>query len=117
MAKKNGWNADEMQGSLISDMEQEVKQGYKEMNKPADGVGNKVEEPIHPAPDMGGENRGGKFDNEPTKGVQANMPLSLYNRMKQLKFNTDQTFQSMFQEAMDLWLDVQEGKMKVQKVE
>ena len=33
MAKKNGWNADEMQGSLISDMEQEVKQGYKEMNK------------------------------------------------------------------------------------
>lgn len=52
---------------------------------------------------------------EPTKGVQANLPLSLYNRMKRLKFETDESFQSMFQRAMDLFLDVEEGKITVAK--
>ena len=50
---------------------------------------------------------------EPTKGVQANLPISLYNRMKRLKFETDESFQSMFQRAMELFLDVEEGKLVV----
>ena len=112
---KGAWDAEQMQGTLITEMQQSVKQGYKEMNEQAEQpytVLPKSEPPVPPV-----KPEGGKFDNEPTKGVQANMPISLYNRMKQLKFTTDQTFQSMFQEAMDLWLDVQEGKMKVSKVE
>ena len=100
----------------VNAAEQEIVEGFDDLNngianadiKPS-AITNHAEQPELP--------QASKFDNEPTKGVQANMPLSLYNRMKQLKFNTDQTFQSMFQEAMDLWLDVQEGKMKVQKVE
>lgn len=55
------------------------------------------------------------LDSEPTKGVQANLPISLYNRMKRLKYETDETFQSMFQQAIDLWLDVKEGKVTVKK--
>ena len=47
---------------------------------------------------------------EPTKAVQANLPLSLYNRMKRRKFETDESFQSIFQRAMELFLDVEEGK-------
>ena len=122
MAKKNTTDEKKVfnflsESPVIKQTEEKVIKEYDRLEQEE----NKVEETIHPAPnpapDMGGENRGGKFDNEPTKGVQANMPISLYNRMKQLKFNTDQTFQSMFQEAMDLWLDVQEGKMKVSKVE
>ena len=101
----------------VNAAEQEIVEGFDELNKPEPEnqpytVLPKSEPPVPPV-----KPEGGKFDNEPTKGVQANMPISLYNRMKQLKFTTDQTFQSMFQEAMDLWLDVQEGKMKVSKVE
>jgi hypothetical protein len=105
----------------VNAAEQEIVEGFDELNHGITSATEqnqpytvlpKTEPPVPPV-----QPEGGKFDNEPTKGVQANMPISLYNRMKQLKFTTDQTFQSMFQEAMDLWLDVQEGKMKVQKVE
>lgn len=115
MAKKNGWNADEMQGSLISDMEQEVKNGYQKMGQ---GGGEETKEATVQVPTVTQAAAVSSVRNdEPTKGVQANLPISLYNRMKRLKFETDESFQSMFQRAMDLFLDVEEGKMKVTKVQ
>ena len=137
MAKKNGWNADEMQGSLISDMEQEVKNGYQKIGESRGdtsalggdghtGDSPSVIQPTVSAPSQQGQSpsvptapqtaASALRNDEPTKGVQANLPISLYNRMKRLKFETDESFQSMFQRAMDLFLDVEEGKMKVSKV-
>ena len=130
MAKKNGWNADEMQGSLISDMKQEVKDGYQKIGEsraevsPLGGevtqngdrhpVSSKMDTDV-PVPTVS-QAAGALRNDEPTKGVQANLPISLYNRMKRLKFETDESFQSMFQRAMDLFLDVEEGKMKVNPI-
>lgn len=103
--------------------EQAIADGIEELNsqeKPVIQYPRPAAEPA-PAAEAAAEpqapQQGSKLDNEPTKGVQANLPISLYNRMKRLKFETDETFQSMFQQAMDLYLDVQEGKMKVSKVE
>ena len=119
MAKKNGWNADEMQGSLISDMEQEVKNGYQKIGE-SRGDAQQEQSPsvaiagaVTTAPQTA---TSALRNDEPTKGVQANLPISLYNRMKRLKFDTDESFQSMFQRAMDLFLDVEEGKMKVSPI-
>ena len=114
MAKKNNWNADEMQGSLLSDMVTEVKDGYKQIGQ---GGGDTLQSqpPAAEQPQAVAPAPAAKREDEPTKGVQANLPISLYNRMKRLKFETDESFQSMFQRAMDLFLDVEEGKMKVSK--
>lgn len=111
MTKKSGWNADEMQGSLISDMEQEVKNGYQKIGQ---GGGEETKEVTVPTVTQASTASSVRND-EPTKGVQANLPISLYNRMKKLKFETDESFQSMFQRAMDIFLDIEEGKMKVTK--
>lgn len=118
MAKKNGWNADDMQGSLISEMEQEVKNGYQKIGQSGGEVSaHGAEGTQETAVPAGQPTASGLAKNdEPTKGVQANLPISLYNRMKRLKFETDESFQSMFQRAMDLFLDVEEGKLKVAKV-
>lgn len=123
MAKKNNWNADAMQGSLISDMEQEVKNGYQRMGQGGGEQAAPVAAPIpqqteqpQPATAAPAEKPAPSArQDEPTKGVQANLPISLYNRMKRLKFETDESFQSMFQRAMDLFLDVEEGKIVVNK--
>ena len=115
MAKKNNWNADAMQGSLISDMEQEVKNGYQKIGQGGgEPSGNQASAPSNtPAATAAEKPAMSARQDEPTKGVQANLPISLYNRMKRLKFETDESFQSMFQRAMDLFLDVEEGKLVV----
>ena len=90
MAKKNGWNADEMQGSLISDMEQEVKQGYKEMNKQDAAeqpytVLPKLEPPVppvkpeqHDIPAAVAMAQPG----EPMQNINVPIPISLHSRLK-----------------------------------
>ena len=90
MAKKNGWNADEMQGSLISDMEQEVKQGYKEMNKQEAAeqpytVVPKSEPPVppvkpeqHDIPAAVAMAQPG----EPMQNINVPIPISLHSRLK-----------------------------------
>ena len=116
-AKKNVFDFEAIrQSPAVQVAEQEIVDGFENLNN---GVG---EQSHSMAPQLEQhaltqtEDRG-RFDNEPTKGVQANMPISIYNRMKKLKFETDESFQSMFQRAMDLFLDVEEGKMKVSKAQ
>ena len=53
---------------------------------------------------------------EETKGIQAYIPMSLYERLVMRKLKTKEPLGSMFQQAMQLWIDVQEGKLTVQKV-
>ena len=71
MAKKNGWNADEMQGSLISDMEQEVKQGYKEMNKQDAAEQHDIPAAVAMAQ-----------PGEPMQNINVPIPISLHSRLK-----------------------------------
>jgi len=54
-------------------------------------------------------------DPEETKGIQAYIPMSLYERLVMRKLRTKEPLGSMFQQAMQMWIDVQEGKLKVIK--
>ncbi|MBP5714782.1 MAG: hypothetical protein J6X07_08815 [Prevotella sp.] len=53
---------------------------------------------------------------EETKGIQAYIPMSLYERLVMRKLKTKEPLGSMFLQAIRLWIDVQEGKMKVEKL-
>ena len=52
---------------------------------------------------------------EETKGIQAYIPMSLYERLVLRKLKTKDPLGSMFQQAMQMWIDVQEGKLQVVK--
>ena len=52
---------------------------------------------------------------EETKGIQAYIPMSLYERLVMRKLKTKEPLGSMFQQAMQMWIDVQEGKLKIVK--
>jgi len=53
---------------------------------------------------------------EETKGIQAYIPMSLYERLVMRKLKTKEPLGSMFVQALRLWVDVQEGKSQVNKV-
>lgn len=47
---------------------------------------------------------------EPTKGVQADVPMSLYLRLNAIKYRRNQPLCVLMVEALQMWADVQEGK-------
>lgn len=92
---------------LVRDTEQTVTNGYEAIELKEQGGGvpetktpesasQPTEEPAQQA--------------EETKGIQAYISMSLYTRMYMLKLKTKEPLGSMFQQAIALWLDVQEGK-------
>lgn len=104
--------------TLVKTTEQTVVEGYQAIESKEQGggepSGNQAPAPSNtPAVTAAEKPAMSARQDEPTKGVQANLPISLYNRMKRLKFETDESFQSMFQRAMALFLDVEEGKLVV----
>lgn len=52
---------------------------------------------------------------EETKGIQAYIPMSLYERLVMRKLKTKEPLGSMFLQAIRLWIDVQEGKIEIKK--
>lgn len=116
MAKKNNWGADAMQGTLISDMEQEVRDGVSQMSvSSGSAAGNTATLP---------DGSPSGVQQEPTKGVQTYIPISQYMRLSNQKLKRDMengmmnskmktTIATLVAEAISLWLDVQDGKLKV----
>lgn len=105
MGNKNNWDADAMKGTLISDMENEVMEGIRKTN---------IEE-------QGGEHQPSSIspqtsEQEPTKGVQTYIAVSMYRRLSDIKLTRGETIGNLVAEAVALWLDVQEGKAKVSEV-
>ena len=47
---------------------------------------------------------------EPTKGVQADVPMSLYLRLNAIKYRRNQPLCALMVEALQMWANVQEGK-------
>lgn len=119
MASKNkGWNADEMQGTLISDMEREVKEGISLMKSGA----QPPLQAVHGNGDTAGEQPTSKGQTvtetkpqEPTKGVQTYIPMSMFRRLTDVKLSRGETVANLVAEAIAIWLDVQEGKAVVQQ--
>lgn len=53
------------------------------------------------------------METEPTKGIQTNVPMSVYRRLNDIKLSRGETIGNLVAEAVLFWLDVQEGKCKV----
>lgn len=131
MVKKNNWDSEAMQDSLISDMKQEVASGVSQLPNQAAGLlskkaGGFIEEEA-------GSFIGKKSETaiegstlvEPTKGVQTSIPMSVYQRLYDQKIRRDRenmkagvkvkaTLGALVIEAVRTWLDVQEGRAVVQ---
>jgi len=119
--KSSGWNLQEMQETLVKDTEQRISDGFHEIAsasaepKPTENVGGEKHHPsdiipqpsaIIPQPS----------EQEPTKGVQTYIPMSMYRRLNDIKLTRRENIAALVAQAIELWLDVQEGKRKVEKV-
>ena len=100
--KSNGWNLQEMQETLVKDTEQRISDGFQEIaSVESVAIPSQPKEPK---------------DSEPTKGVQTYIPMSMYRRLNDIKLTRRENIAALVAQAIELWLDVQEGKQKVEKV-
>ena len=102
MAKPK-WNLQEMQDTLVKDTEHNIAQGFKKLSEEQQAVPS-VAKPSQPT------------EAEPTKGVQTYIPMSMYRRLNDIKLTRRQNIADLVSQAIELWLDVQEGHLKVEKV-
>ena len=99
---------------LVKKTEQTVVEGYQRIEDGEQGVGEKpAVADVQPAPIE--SEPAATQPTEETKGIQAYIPMSLYERLVMRKLKTKEPLGSMFQQAMQMWIDVQEGKLKVVK--
>lgn len=105
MTKKNNWNLQEMQETLVKDTEQRISDGFHEIANEQQ-VGEHQTSSVIPQPS----------EQEPTKGVQTYIPMSMYRRLNDIKLTRRENIAALVAQAIELWLDVQEGKAKVNKV-
>ena len=97
-----------MQETLVKDTEQRISDGFQEIAS---------EQQV-------GEHQ--PSEKEPTKGVQTYIAMEDYSRLMVVKLKRDAvakqkqqpriTIAALVSEAITLWLDVQEGKQKVEKL-
>ena len=104
--KSNSWNVQELQETLVKDTEQNIEQGFESIRN-GESLVNTAQPPA--------EQREQK-EAEPTKGVQTYIPISQYRRLNDIKLTRRENIAALVAQAIELWLDVQEGKAKVNKV-
>ena len=100
--KSSGWNLQEMQETLVKDTEQRISDGFHEIASV-----ESVAVPQQPSDQQ---------PKEPTKGVQTYIPMSMYRRLNDIKLTRRENIAALVAQAIALWLDVQEGKQKVEKL-
>ena len=114
MVKKNNWNLQEMQETLVKDTEQRISDGFQEIaeehNPPLIPRGGRK------APSLGRVGEGSEQPKEPTKGVQTYITMSMYRRLNDIKLTRRENIATLVAQAIELWLDVQEGKQRVEKL-
>ena len=115
MAKKSsGWNLQEMQATLVKDTEQSISDGFQEIAsasaepKATENIGGEKTQTSDISPQTS--------EKEPTKGVQTYIAVSMYRRLSDIKLTRRENIAALVAQAIELWLDVQEGKAKVNKV-
>ena len=133
MASKNNWDADSMKGTLISDMEKEVRDGVSQVaagNHTVDANGNPSD-----SQSSGSQSSGSQYDGqqhgaqqstertkqkpvtnpddlvEPTKGVQTYLTVTRYRQLSDIKLKRGKgaTIGSLAAEAICDWLDRQKA--------
>lgn len=112
MVKKSNWNLQEMQETLVKDTEQRISDGFQEIANEQQ-AGEHQPSAISPQPSSVSPQ---PSEQEPTKGVQTYIPMSMYRRLNDIKLTRRENIAALVAQAIELWLDVQEGKAKVNKV-
>ncbi len=95
--KSNGWNLQEMQESLVKDTEQRISEGFQEI---ANEQGGEKHQPSTISPQTS--------EQEPTKGVQTYIPMSMYRRLNDIKLTRGENIAALVSQAIAYWLDAQE---------
>ena len=119
--KENQWDFQKMQETLVRDHEKKITQGFEHIKSGKSGAELPVaSEPAPQAPVPGvashqaqEASRPHEKVQEPTKGVQTYIAVSMYRRLSDIKLRRGETIGNRGREAVDLWRDVQEGKQKV----
>ena len=131
--KTKGWNLAEMQETLIKDTEQKIEQGFKEIAGKGKGTDNSPlgardtqgtvpsVTPVSPDGERAASHQGQSpsvpsavnIYPEPTQNINIPIPISQHTRLAVIKAHTRQTIKDLVVQAIDLWLDVQEGKKVV----
>lgn len=121
--KSSGWNLQEMQETLVKDTEQRISDGFQEIAsesaepKPTENIRGEHQPIPADAPTRSLSSISHQTsEQEPTKGVQTYIPMSMYRRLNDIKLTRRENIAALVAQAIELWLDVQEGKQKVEKV-
>ena len=89
---------------LVQDTERTVESGYEAIEQKEQGGGVAV--PQQQTEQAPAEQKPA----EPTKGVQTYIPMSQYRRLNDIKLTRRENIADLAAQAINLWLDVQEGK-------
>lgn len=125
MGKSSNWNSEAMQQSLISDMRQEIEQGRQAeavlpfvgsvnggiFAMPSSVGGNSIATP-QPTTPTAVVISPTQIPKEPTKGIQTDVPMSLYQRLVMMKLRRGEPICSMMIQALRSWLDEEEKTYK-----
>ena len=101
MGNKNNWDADAMKGTLISDMEREVREG---ISKGTTDVQDEKTSALRHQPSA--------IIRQPS-AIGAGAHQGWYRRLNDIKLTRRENIAALVAQAIELWLDVQEGKRKV----
>ena len=108
-----------MQETLVKDTEQRISDGFHEIANEQQ-VGEHQPSAIAPQPSPLSPQTSSispqTSEQEPTKGVQTYIPMSMYRRLNDIKLTRRENIAALVAQAIELWLDVQEGKQKVEKL-
>lgn len=107
---------------LIKGTEQKLVEGFQKMeseetmgdtsgDNPRSAIGDSTEGTVPTVSAAATVKRA--MESEPTKGIQTNVPMSVYRRLNDIKLSRGETIGNLVAEAVLFWLDVQEGKRKV----
>ena len=92
---------------LVKQTEAAVVQGYQAIEQKEQGQGQPMaQQPSATAPAPGAKQ---SAQQEQTKGVQAYIPMSMYRRLNNLKYERGETIGNLLVQAIAYWLDKQEG--------
>ena len=114
--KSSGWNLQEMQETLVKDTERRISDGFQEIaseqgvTSAPSGLPASVESVAVP------QQPSVQHPKEQTKGVQTYIPMSMYRRLNDIKLTRRENIAALVAQSIALWLDVQEGKQKVEKL-
>lgn len=116
----NKFNFADVRKKAVAKAEKELEQGLEQMAEqrptPNPSLNGGESMPTAPA-EHGTAGETAATPAEPTKGVQTYIPMSQYRRLNDIKLTRRENIADLAAQAINLWLDVQEGKLVVKSPE